>query len=65
MADRRVTAEDLEPGGWVCEGCLRPFAVGDLFYGLLIGLTEVAEEIEGDYRCAVCWLDLVEVRNRG
>jgi hypothetical protein len=65
LTGRRVTAEDLDPHGWCCEGegCGRPFLPGDLVYGVIIGLTADAEEIEGDYRCGVCWLDGTEVRD--
>lgn len=53
---RYVTAEELEPHGWCCEACGMAFAPGVAVYGAVLGLTEDGDEIEGDYRCAGCWL---------
>lgn len=53
---RYVTPEDLEPHGWACEACDHTFVPGDQFYGSVLGLTDDGDEIEGDYRCAACWL---------
>lgn len=53
---RYVMAEDLEPFGWVCESCDHQFVPGDPVYGAALGLTGDGDEIEGDYRCAACWL---------
>ena len=58
---RYVTAEDLEPFGWICEACDRPLVVGAQVYGVPVGLTEDGDEIESDYRCAACWLAGAEV----
>jgi hypothetical protein len=58
---RYVTAEDLDPCGWACEGCDRPLAIGDAAYGVPVGVVVGdapgdVDEVEGDYRCAACWL---------
>ena len=54
---RIVTAEDLEPHGWICEGvdCNRPFEPGDHAYGVVVGVFESGDMIESDWRCLTCW----------
>jgi hypothetical protein len=51
-----VTAADLQPAGWICESCQRPFEVGDLVYGELVGMTG-PDIVETNYHCVNCHYD--------
>lgn len=50
-----VTAKDLLPSGWACEGCGTAFVVGAQAFGVLTGVMPNGDMIEGDYRCEACW----------
>jgi hypothetical protein len=56
-----VEPKQLEPGGWICEGCSRPFQAGEMYYGRLVAMSAGALPIEGDYRCYACEETDVEV----
>lgn len=50
---RIVTADDLLPNGWVCEGCGYSFDVGDVAYGELTGMVG-PDPVESNWRCVSC-----------
>lgn len=51
-----VTAADLEPAGWVCEGCGHEFEIGDQAFGVPEAMTSDGTPIEGLWRCVFCWV---------
>jgi hypothetical protein len=68
MDVRRVTSEELQPAGWVCESCLLPFAVGDAVFGVIQAIGHLHDDddeltvMEGLFRCAACFhLDVAVV----
>lgn len=56
MSVRTVTADDLEPAGWVCEGagCGHDFAVGEQITGEVIGSNNEGGDVVGGWRCQTC-----------
>jgi len=50
---RIVTAADLIPNGWTCEGCGYLFDVGDVAYGELTGMVG-PDPVESNWRCVTC-----------
>jgi hypothetical protein len=52
---RIVTADDLIPNGWACEGegCNYLFDVGDVAYGELTGMAG-PDPVESNWRCVSC-----------
>ncbi len=50
-----VREQDVQPHGWVCEGCGKPFTPGDYAVVLLVGLTYDGVPVEGDAECLSCF----------
>jgi len=50
---RIVTADDLLPNGWTCEGCGYSFDVGDIAYGELTGMVG-PDPVESNWQCVTC-----------
>lgn len=49
-----VTADELDPTGWICERCGRPFRVGDTAYGELTGMIGPVP-VESNWLCLACY----------
>lgn len=54
MSAQTVQPQDLEPDGWDCESCHKPFSVGDVAYGEPEGITTDGTGIEGNWVCLRC-----------
>jgi hypothetical protein len=55
---RHVTADELEPAGWICEACRTPFEEGDEVFGTPLSIGTFHGQLctfEGAYRCAACF----------
>jgi hypothetical protein len=53
-----VTAADLRPWGWACEGCGRPFAPGDVAHGQVVehaAQRRHRPRLTKGWRCKACF----------
>jgi len=48
-----VTAADLQPYGWCCEGCNRDFHEGDVVFGEWTGMVDDLP-LESNFVCLDC-----------